>query len=374
MVSSLVIALPAVADADRRETFWWAVEDGRVAEHGADAGWLDRCAGGEGPRPRLVGLAPAACVRLDWSDLDGTAITAPQAAAAACSTALDRSLGDPETLHVVGAVVENGRRQALAAVVAGGQMTEWLAWANMLGVDLDHVVPVAALMPASDHWTSATIGSERLVGRRGLVLPDESSLTEAVVAGADVVALDPKIVDGALAAAAAQPPLDLRTGRFVRRRRWKVDRGRVRELLVLAGVILALSLLLAVAAIVRLERSSSRLDTEARARAEAALGRPVTIETAEAELRRRAGTAGQAGFSATLAVLLRQLQHEGSVAATAIGYPGDGSLEATLAAPALDAVNRILVAVQRDGFKVTAVPRQSADGRAVVDVTIRSGP
>jgi general secretion pathway protein L len=52
----------------------------------------------------------------------------------------------------------------------------------------------------------------------------------------------------------------------------------------------------------------------------------------------------------------------------------DGTFAVTLAAPAVDAINRILVALQRDGHRVTAVPRQSPDGRAMVDVTIRSMP
>lgn len=77
---------------------------------------------------------------------------------------------------------------------------------------------------------------------------------------------------------------------------------------------------------------------------------------------------------APLGGLYSALQGEQSVSSTSLSYGADGTLSTTLAAPTVDAVNRVLVAVQRNGYRITAVPRQAPDGRSMVDVTVRSRP
>ena len=68
--------------------------------------------------------------------------------------------------------------------------------------------------------------------------------------------------------------------------------------------------------------------------------------------------------------LLLRLQAERDVSLTALGF-SRGILSATLAAASVDSINATLVALQRDGYVVTAVPRQGSDGRSMADVTIR---
>ena len=75
---------------------------------------------------------------------------------------------------------------------------------------------------------------------------------------------------------------------------------------------------------------------------------------------------------APLTAVYQALQPEQSVGITSLSYAPDGTLSATFAAPTVDAVNRVLLAVQRNGYRLTAVPRQSPDGRSMVDVTVRS--
>ncbi|HYI42843.1 MAG TPA: hypothetical protein VD768_04390, partial [Sphingomicrobium sp.] len=242
------------------------------------------------------------------------------------------------------------------------------------GVDPDHIVPAASLLPVDDNWVQATIGADHLVGRRDLVIPNEPALAEALVTGSDIQTVPPEAIEAEIAAMAAEPILDLRTGRFAKRRRLVIDRDRIRELAILAALIPIITLLWAIVTIARLDASSDRLDTETLQIAEAAVGRPVTLETAEAEMVQRLGPAASPGLSAPLAALYAGLQSEAGVSSTQLGYRGDGTLSVTLAAPAMADINRFLVALQREGYLITAVPRQAPDGRAMADVTVRTGP
>ena len=76
-------------------------------------------------------------------------------------------------------------------------------------------------------------------------------------------------------------------------------------------------------------------------------------------------------MAAAVSGLLARLQSERDVSLTALGF-SRGTLSATLAAASVDSINRILLALQRDGYRITAVPRQGGDGRSMADVTIRS--
>lgn len=366
----LIVALPGASDTGRAEAHWWLARDGVLPERGTGADWPAQARDGDGLRRRVVGLAPAADVRVIVDDVE-TAATPRQRAALARLEALEHSLGDPETLHAVCNLPSNGA-PLLTAVTANSAMLGWIDWAAAAGVELDRIVPLSALLPRHEQWVSATVGSEHVAVSRAAIIPNEPALAEVLVRDGEVRALGPEEIDSVIAAA-ADSPLDLRVGRFARRRRLVIDRGRIRELAILAALIPLITLLWVIASIARLDSASDRLDSETLRIAGAALGRPVTIETAEAELRQR-GSASAPSFSAALAALYQQLQREAAVSSTEIGYRGDGTLSATLAAPAVDPINRMLVQLQRDGYRISAVPRQGTDGRSIVDATVRGTP
>lgn len=369
MAETIVILLPEMLETGQRDLHWWSIADGVMTQSGADAAWLDLAAAGA----PLIALAPAAAVRLAFTDAPEGAATSRQAAAVARLSALDRSLGDAQALHAVSAPMAEGSSQVLTAVVDNGAMLAWLQWAEAEKVTLDRIVPVASLLPLRDEWVSAAIGSDHVVGRWGMVLPNEPELAAALVGGESVRELTLPETSVAIAAA-PEALLNLRTGRFAKRGRLRIDRSRIRELLVLAALIPIISLLWAMMSIVQVNRSTDRLDAEAVQIAEGALGRPVELEAAETELRARAGAGAVGGFVAPLSALYHGLQSEQSVSSTQIAYGADGTLSTTLAAPTVDAINRLLLGLQRNGYRVTAVPRQAPDGRAMVDLTVRSGP
>jgi len=368
MADTLLFALPEKPDRDRRDTHWWHVVDGELVSEGQSDEWLNFA----GPRRNMIGIAPAAQVRLSFSETPSSAATTRQAEAVARVAAVNSSLGEDRSLHSASAVTDDGT--IMTAVTEKEAMTAWLDWARMLGAEPSHVVPAGALLPLSDDWRAAKFGEDHVVGRRGTVLPDEPDLTQSLVADCSVEALAEDEVRSALVHAAEAPLVDLRTGPFARRRRLAIEGRQMRELAILAALIPLVLLAWALVAIFKLERSTDRLDSETLAAASATLGRPVTLETAESELAQRVGGSAYGGLMAPLTAVYQALQPEQTVSVTSLSYAPDGTLSVTLAAPGVDAVNRVLLALQRNGYRVTAVPRQSPDGRSMVDATVRTGP
>ena len=368
MAETLLLSLPSLPDAARPEAHWWHVVDGEVVARGDDFGWRDIARAG----CTIIGLAPVAAVTLKFMEPASSASSPRQAAAVARVAAVSASLGDDEALHAVSGPWPDGTMAT--AVVDNGRMVAWLDWGQALGVGIDRIVPAASLLPLGADWCVASFGDQHVVGRAGLVIPNEPELVQFIVGGSDVRELEDVEADAALAGAAEAPLLDLRTGRFARRQGFALDRGRIRELALLAALIPLLTLAWALVSVVKVERSTARLDAETLQVAERALGHATTLETVESELSQRFGGTAGAGAIPSLAAVVAAIQPEANVSSTNLSYTPDGTLAVTLAAPAVDPLNRVLVSLQREGFGVTAVPRQSSDGRSMVDMTVRGAP
>lgn len=372
MTDALIYALPEAPLAQQQPIHWWRIAGGAMVASGGEPDWPAQAALADGGH-RIIALAPVAAVRLDFSEARTTAASPRQAAAIARVAAVEQSIGDPATLHIVSALPDQDRI-VVTATVANGTMLDWLDWSKSLGVDPDHIMPIATLLPVGEDWVKAQIGSATLVGRRHLIVPDEPDLVEALIGGLPVETLPPESIEAALVRAAEAPRIDLRIGRFAKRRRLVLDRDRVRELALLAAIIPLLTLLWALISIARLNQSSDRLDAETQRIAATTIGRPSTIEAVATDMAQSLGSAASGGMTPVLTALLNGLQAERGISSTQLAYRGDGTLAGTLAAPTLPEINRLLLALQRDGYRVTAVPRQAADGRSMVEVTIRSGP
>ena len=370
-MTRLLLLLPERPHANVAAAWWWRVDHGAVVASGGDDAWVRQASE---PGTEVIGLAPAAAVRLVITSAQGE--TDRQAAAVAAASAREASLAEADTLHAVAVVQGEGEtRRALTALVAAEAMEQWLGWARAFGIELRAIVPSLLLLPDTEEWTDLRLGTEHLVGRGELRFPYEPALADALIGEAGVRQVSGEELENALVRLAEAPPLDLRQGRFGARTSWRMEPRRLRELLLLAACIPLLALLAALVTIVRLDRDSARLDRETAEVASAALGRPVTAEAALAELNVQAARTGGAGgsLSAPLAALYQQMQSEPSVTATALGWRGDGTLSTTLAATRPEDINRLLLGLQRNGYKVTAVPRTGTDGRQLADITVRSG-
>lgn len=369
--AALFVALPHDAVGGDSNAHWWRVI-GDTVEAGAGGEWLALAADAE-VRPRVIGLAPAALVRLAFSTPVKNAASPRQAETIARVGALEQSLGEPQTLHTASEPLDGDPPTMVTAVVANSTMQEWLDWAEGLAVRVDHIVPAAMVLPLGEQWTAANIGSERILGHRGMVLPEEPALKDALLGeGEQPIELEAHALELALVRLAASPRPDLRTGRFARRRRIVIDRIRVRELALLTVAIILVSTLIAVVGVIKFDASTSALDAETLEIARTAAGPAVTLENAEAALVARAGPAGGGSLSSGVAAVLARLQPEPNVSLSTLGYSG-GTLSFTVSGQGPDAINRVLLALQRDGHRVTAVPRTQSDGRTLADVTLREG-
>lgn len=358
--------LPGLCDAS-----WWRVEAGAIVERGEDERWIE-LSGRDGAD--LVALAPAGSVRLQVTEPVGA--TDRQAAAIAAAGVREGSAVEGVGVHGVASVVGGGdQRRAVAAVVATAAMQQWLDWFGAVGRDPSAIVPVQLLLPEAEEWTDVRIGSEHLVGRGDLRFPYEPGLAEALIGEEHVRRLPTDELEAELVRLAEAPPLNLRQGPFARRRRLRLERRQIRELALLAACIPLLALVTALVTIVRVNGAADRLDRKTVEVASAALGRPVTAERALTELDLQAARSGGAGgsMSAPMAALFQQMQADQSVTATTLGWRGDGTLSTTVAATRAEDINRLLIALQRNGYQVTAVPRSGADGRQMADITMRSG-
>ncbi len=357
-VGTIVVLLPDAPVAGDATAHWWRIEGGVIVARGVGSEWLE-------PAARRIGLAPATRVRTVAAMPSERAANPRQAIGIERNSLLEANLGEAETLHAV--TVARGDGRLVTTIAANATMLEWLDWAEARGTQLDHIVPTAMVLPLGEEWVRTTVGSDNILGRGDMVIPDEPALTDALVdPELGAATLDPDAVDAALLRIAAAPAPDLRSGRFAARR-VIVDRSTLRQLALLAVLIGLVTLIAALIQIGKLERSRATLDAQSLALAQGVLGPSATLETAEAELAERAGGGG---MSPLVAALLQRLQAESDVAMTTLGYAQE-TLSVTLDAASLDAINRTLAALQRDGYRVSAVPRQGSNGRSLADITVR---
>lgn len=360
-MSALVVILSPEGGAR-----WLRIADGEVVARGNDDGW-----GGDGEPPeRALLIVPAAAVALHRATLPELAPR--QAAVAARLMATENSLGSPERLHVA-----TGPRQPDGAidvaVVGVADMTGWLDWASLRGLDPGPVVPAALLLPRPDSgFVRGPVGDEDIARDAAAAFALDPVLAPLVLGDADVTVVGPAEVDAAIVAALDLAPLDLRQGPFARRRRRAFDWALVRRAGVLAGLILLASLVIALFEIARLDRDTARLDADALAAAQTVIPGVGDVAQAESALDARATAVGVGGrgFGAATARLFAALDQSPAATLTTFEATPDGALHATVAAPLSNDIDIVVAALRGAGATVEATPAQPGDGRQTSSLTV----
>lgn len=358
----LLIVLPAVTGGDWR---WRRVRDEALGSWhwyspGEDAPWGDP---GEGDR--VVALVPSdqAPVR-----------TKPRGSmplAQALAAARLESGGDG--LHVA---VGEGPGGILVATAAPSAMDLWLAELATAGLSADALVPLALVLPAPTAGAvSGEIADQPVARTADAAFAGEPELV-AALAGSAPEAISDHALEAALLAAWRDPPLNLRQGAYAPRR---VSFFRLPDWVQLARMAAVAALLAFL--IVGVETVKLNLDATAREEAAITAARkrfPAAVDLASAqsltaaELARRGE--GGASFTAPAAAVLAAMRPIPTVALRDMGYAPDGTLRLTAAAPSADAVNQLLLALQRDGWQVTVPPSLAPDptGATVAAITVRA--
>lgn len=340
---------------------WWLTEDGLT-------NFEPSVEDGEG-LPVVALVAPEHVV-VRWHGFEGLA--PKQAEAAARLKAASAS--------VVTAGLHIAAQERSGAVVSGSVDSQFFARGldrlKAEGLDPDHVWPMGLLLPAdAHHLLRAKLSSASTLRLEQQILPDDAALA-ALIAGdkpvRDIAELE---FAGYLRAALSEAPLELRSGQFAKKNAGAgLDRGKLKVAAYVVAAGLLCSLLLALVTWFKVDRAIAREDEAALVAAQkiapgisSAAEAPVKLEQMLAS---RGG--GHLAFTIPASALWRSLQQAEGASIRDLRFGQDKVLAATVTAATVDPVNRLLLDLQRQGYKVTATPRQEANGVTAVAITVRA--
>ena len=144
----------------------------------------------------------------------------------------------------------------------------------------------------------------------------------------------------------------------------------------LAFALVAVSLLVPIIYAVRLSSDTGRADDAVVAMAKKAGVAAPDATAAEAELDRRLAAAGGGplAFSVPASALYDAMGDAPGVTLRTLSHRTDGTLTTTLAAPRVEDINQVLLALQARGYRITAQPMAGSDGQQMANITIRAVP
>ena len=342
---------------------WWRMDGARVT------------AEGEGLPPpdddRLVAVPPAEAVTLHWAALP--ARTPAQATAAARIMAGEASAVPASELHV--AVGEEGQEERPIAVVGADAMRGWLAELAAAGLDPQAMVPAPLLLPRPDEgFARGELAGSGVVRGRTSGFADEARLTELVTGGDAPRVLGRDELAQAVAAAVAQPVLDLRQGPFARRRRIGIDWALVRRFAVIGATILLVTLAIALVRLAKYNFAADALEARAAALAGTGLPRGETVTDADRQLAERLGAVRGPGlgFTGMAAAVFAAVRATPGTEVTGLDFQPTGDLKITVAAARESLPTDLKRAIERAGFTVDASTFTSVNGRVTGELTVRA--
>ena len=345
---------------------WLRLADGAVTARGLGTAGLLPSA--EEAEERVVAIVPGEDVAVHWIDLPDLA---PQQAAAAARLLASEVSAEPvERLHVaIGAEVAEGRAMALASTA---KMAAWLGQAQALGFDPESVIPEPFLIGPAAHLRRWEQDGRHILRGPGVALAAEPALA-ALAAPGEAETLDSPALEGAFGAALAALPVDLRQGRFARRRRWRIDWALARRLAWLGLAILGLTLLIQLVMILRYDLAADQMEREVDLVASRALPRAGRIDHGAEQLATRLADlrGGGIGYSATAAAIFTAVRDSANVELGAFRFDSDGSVRLTaLAASAAD-IAAFAQRLETQGFAVDSGEARAGGGRQIADIDVR---
>jgi general secretion pathway protein L len=367
-VTGLITLLP-VQGSDALP--WWLVEDGAITarSNGQDTGaGFPELADGV----RVMALVPARQAVVRWVDM--SELAPRQAETAACLKVAEESLDDASALHVVAAHLDG--EDVIAANISKAQLQYGLDRLAGYGLNPDVVLPAGLAFDAPETGIArADFGSDNALLRGPkLIMPDDPALRAVLLGDAVVADIDQDSAEQQLLAAFAAPTLNLRSGAFAKKtpgvgispRQW-----RILGWMLFAGLLL--SLLLALVTYWQYDRAVDREDALALAAARKIAPQATSAADAASALDKALAQKGVGArqFTAPASTLFAEIQQEQGLNLRDMRYGADGILGFTLAAPTADPINKVLLDLQEQGYKVTATPRQDASGLAMAEITMR---
>ena len=261
------------------------------------------------------------------------------------------------------------------ATIAPEVMQRGLDRLGARGLNPDVVIPFALVARViSDSVFKADMDGISVLRGPQFAIPDEAMLRDIFVGDAPIEIIDAEAVRSMLVTASAVPLLNLREGMFAKRERtvWMTAEQRTwaRRLLT---TLLIVTMLITFVTLAKYWTATASENETALAAAQKIDPAIQDIEQAEsmlaASLNRQGKTQG--GFAPLSAALWRSVKTSPNVSVRELRYTPDGILTVVMAAPVADNINKALVTIQQDGFRITATPRQDTTGATLVDMTVR---
>ncbi|MBL0924036.1 MAG: hypothetical protein IBJ12_06160 [Sphingomonadaceae bacterium] len=306
-------------------------------------------------------------VRCIWTSLPD--LQPRQAESVALLRLAEQSLGP-----VHGASSHMGEA-VVSAAIAPEKMEYGLGRLLAKGISPDIVTPLGLAVPrAPDNVLRIEFAGVTALRGVDFAIPDEPVFQTMLVGNAPLRELSREQVEASLFATSRNPLLNLRSGAFAKRTRTVFATAQQRKWINRLMVALVGATMLLGAVTWAKYRMATTAENE-RALAAAQRIDPSIKDIAQAELllvravqQKGIGTGDLGPLSAGL---WKAVKASPNVTLRELRYGNDGILLAVMAAPNADAINAALIAIQQDGFRVTATPRQDNSGATLVDFSMR---
>lgn len=320
---------------------WWRVgADGRCLEAGTgvpgrgDAAQYTAGGGYCALRERVVVAVVGAGCRVRWVEV--RAHSRAQAAAAARAGLAGELAGADGDLHIV--VAPDGAERWLTVVASMADMQGWLQRTRAMGLDPEHLVPVALLLPtpAADRGdppeipvTVATHGGAWVCRGPDLAFSAEAALARTVLARRPTRTVP--LTGATLAAGALAPAVNLLQDSFAPAGDAPQGAATFRRAAVLGGLVLALLLFTpGIRAAIDHWRAGQLENTTTLEARSALPGLPAGADAPAILREHLAATRNVRDFSAALGGLLASVEAAPGISLDALSW-NDGRLQATVA-------------------------------------------
>lgn len=261
------------------------------------------------------------------------------------------------------------------AIIASEVMQRGLDKLGARGLNPDIVLPFALSVSGhSDGVFKAEMDGMSVLRGAQFGIPDDPVLRDLFIGDAHIEDMDAASLRSMLLSASGAPLLNLREGNFAKRERavWMTPEQKfwVRRLLTALVIV---TMMLTITTLAKYWAATGSENDAALAAAQKIDPAIQDINQAEsmlaASLNRQGKTQGS--FAPLSAAVWRSVQASPNVSVRELRYTPDGILTVVLAAPTSDNINKALVTIQQDGFRITATARQDSTGATLVDMTVR---
>jgi len=358
---TLIVTRFPVSDAD--DPAVWRVVDGEWHGGGPLSGFI-----GIDDDTNVLAVVAASDARCNWSSFPE--LEPKQAEGVARIRVAEHSLGD---VHIAARHIADDL--VVSAAIAPTVMEYGLSRLTLRGLNPDIVIPLGLVIDEpSDHVVRAEFDGLAVLRGAHFAIPDEPVLRDLIVQDKTPEVVDDTEMRNLLVIAGEHPMLNLREGVFAKRepREWGSASQR-KWVIRLVGALLVTTMLLGLVTWSKHKSATSAENERALVAAQKIDPSISDITQAEAQLDRALAQKGTAKgrFAPLTAGLWRAVKSAPNVSVRELRYGPDGLLSVVLAAPDANSVNKALIGIQQDGFRVTATPRQDNSGATLVDLTMR---